>query len=133
MANRTKFTTNARERFINSLRVDANVTKAADAAGISRRCAYDHKDDDPEFSAAWDEAVESALDRAEGELWRRGVDGVDKPVTYQGQITAHYKEYSDTALLALLKARRDAYKDKRQLEHSGPDGGAVKFTFDLGD
>jgi hypothetical protein len=121
MANRAKFTDRVRGKFLDALRETCNVTKSARACGISRRCAYDHKQADPDFSREWDDAVEEAADKLEEEAWRRGVVGIDKPVTYQGVITDTYKEYSDRMLELLLKAHRpERFKDRREV--STPDG-----------
>lgn len=119
--NRTKFTDRARENFLAVLRETCNVTRAAAACGISRRTAYDHRKADETFAELWDDAEQEAVDRLEREAWRRGVEGVDKPITYQGEITATYKDYSDRMLELLLKAHRPA-KYRERFEHTGKDG-----------
>lgn len=125
MANRTKFTDQAREKFLTILRATCNVAEAARTCGISRRCAYDHRAADPDFAAAWDEAEQEAADALEREAWRRGVEGTDKPVVYQGVITATYKEYSDRMLEILLKAHRpDKFVERQEL--TGKGGGAIQ-------
>ncbi len=123
MANRTKFSPARRKRFLEVLRATCNVSEAARSCGVERRTAYNHRDADPAFRAAWDEAVEEAIDRLEREAWRRGVEGVDRPVTYQGEITASFKEYSDRMLELLLKAHRpEKYKDRIENQHTGKAG-----------
>lgn len=123
MANRMKFTPAKRKRFLEVLRATANVSEAARRCGLTRRAAYNHRDADPTFRAEWDEAVEEAIDKLEREAWRRGVEGVDRPVTYQGEITATFKEYSDRMLELLLKAHRpDKYKDRVETQHTGKGG-----------
>lgn len=127
MANRTKFTNRAKEKFLEVVRETANVSEAARLCGVSRRCAYDHRDADPEFRQSWDDAVEEAVDGLEREAWRRGVEGVDKPVTFQGVITDTYREYSDRMLELLLKSHRpEKYRERHSLEHSGPGGGPIQ-------
>lgn len=75
----------------------------------------------------WNDAEQEAADALEREAWRRAVEGTDKPVTYQGQITATYKEYSDRMLEMLLKAHRpEKFKDRVSNEHSGPGGGPIQ-------
>lgn len=124
---RTSRTDRARETFIETLRKSCNVSEAARSANIGRRTAYDWRDADPTFAAAWDEAEEDAADRLEREAWRRAVDGTDKPVTFQGSITATYKEYSDRMLEILLKAHRpEKYVDRIRAEHTGKDGGPIQ-------
>lgn len=92
--------------FIEALRQRGNIAASCRAAGIARSTAYQWRDEDEAFAAKWQEALDEALDGLESELWRRGKEGVDKPVTYQGAITATYKEYSDTLALAIMKAHR---------------------------
>lgn len=103
---RTVRTDRARETFIETLRESCNVSEAARAAGIARRTAYDWRDGDAEFASAWDDAEQDAADKLEREAWRRAVEGTDKPISFQGVVTASYKEYSDKMLEILLKAHR---------------------------
>lgn len=103
---RTVRTDRARETFIETLRESCNVSEAARAAGIARRTAYDWRDGDVEFASAWDDAEQDAADKLEREAWRRAVEGTDKPISFQGVVTASYKEYSDKMLEILLKAHR---------------------------
>lgn len=120
MANRTKRTDAREKKFLDVLRETCNVSEAANAAGVARRTVYEWRDADDAFRAAWDEAEQVAADRLEREAWRRAVEGTDKPVTFQGVITATYKEYSDKMLEMLLKAHRpDKFKDRVQNEHTG--------------
>lgn len=113
-APRTKSTPRARKRFLERLRETANVTEAARSCNTSRDAAYRWRKVDPEFAAAWDTAVQEAVDSLEREAWRRGVEGYDKPVIYQGEITGSYREYSDRLLETLLKGHRpEKYRDNR--------------------
>jgi hypothetical protein len=49
--------------------------EAAEAVGIGRSTAFGWKKDDPEFSAKWDEARETAWDKLEGRLYSLGMQG----------------------------------------------------------
>jgi hypothetical protein len=60
MANRTKLTHRAREKFLEVIRNTANVSQAARAVGITRRYLYQVKERDAGFSARWDDAVARA-------------------------------------------------------------------------
>jgi len=72
-------------------------------AGISRRSAYEWRDADPSFAAAWKDAEEQAADLLEMEAWKRAT--TDK---------------SDRMLEILLKAHRpDKFTDRVKNEHSG--------------
>lgn len=130
MANRSKRTDRARERFIAVLSDSCNVSEAARAIGIGRTTAYEWKRDDKEFSDLWDEAEQYAADRLEREAWRRAVDGVDEPVFHKGEVVGHVRKYSDRMLEILLKGHRgEKYVEKRQVEHSG--GVAVVAVTDV--
>lgn len=126
MANRTKLTDRAREKFLDVLRSTCNVSEAARAVGISRTTAYQHRAD-ASFAIAWDEAEQEAADRLEREAWRRAAEGTKKPIVYKGKITGHYLEYSDRMLELLLKAHRpEKFKDRVATELSGPQGDPIK-------
>lgn len=73
--------------------------------------AYRFKDCEPDFSAAWDEAVAAATDAMVSEARRRAVRGTDEPVFYQGAICGVVRKYSDTLLMFLIKKERPEYRD----------------------
>lgn len=107
-----------REAFLKELRRRGNVSDAARAAGVDRSTPYRWREAEPEFAAAWDEAIESVMDAMEGEAYRRAVEGVDEPVfgriakDTDGQIGT-IRKYSDTLMNTLLKAHRpEKYRDK---------------------
>ena len=129
MANRIKFNKSARDRFLESLRETANVREACKAAGVGRRTAYDHRDADPEFAAAWKEAEEIATDALEAEARRRAIYGVAEPVFHKGAICGHIVKYSDRMLEILLKAHRPGkFRENVSMEHSGPGGTPIEVT-----
>ncbi len=120
MANRTKMTNRARVTFLEILRETANVTEAATAAGISRTCAYEHRADELDFAAEWNDAVEEATDKLEREARRRAVEGWEEPVFHKGEVVGGVRKYSDRMLELLLKAHRpDKFKERVANEHSG--------------
>jgi hypothetical protein len=92
--------------FLEAIRQACNVTSACRLAGIGRRTAYNHREQDETFAARWDEAIEEGCDELEAEARRRAKDGVEKPVFWRGQRVATVQEYSDTLLIFLLKAYR---------------------------
>lgn len=127
MANRSKRTDRAVETFLEVLRKTCNVSEACRKSKVARRTVYEWRESDEAFAAAWKEAEDEAADGLEREAWRRGVEGINKPVTYQGVITATYKEYSDRMLELLLKAHKpEKFKDRVSAEHSGPNGGPIE-------
>jgi hypothetical protein len=79
------------EAFLASLREVPVVTRACEVVGIERSTAYRRREADETFAAAWDDAMEAGIDRAEQEAFRRAVDGYHEPLTHQGHITYHVK------------------------------------------
>lgn len=127
------------ERFIASLQKLPNVTRAAKAAGINRKYAYQVKKSDIQFAEAWDDALGMSVDNAEAELHRRAVLGVLEPVYHNGKKVGSVREYSDTLLIFLLKTHRpEKYRDSVKLTGSGPNGeieqkhsGVIENAYDL--
>lgn len=115
----------AREKFIAELRKRANVSDAAKAAAIDRSTAYRWRDAEPEFAAAWNDAIETAIDAMEREAHRRAFTGIKKPIVGRvakdkDGIVAHVTEYSDGLATLLLKAHRpDKYRERQDIHHSG--------------
>ena len=138
--------------FLAELRRTGNHSAAARAARIHRTVPYKARQDDPDFAAAYADALEEACDGLELEARRRAHDGVDEPVVYQGELMGCWvmadgtvvskdtpgatlvpltvKKYSEALLLALLKAHRpERFRDNVKLEHSGTGaGGAIKVS-----
>lgn len=122
MTNRTTRTPKKpwQDRFIEALAAAPNVSGACLLAGIGRTTAYDERKRSVDFAARWDETLDSALDVAEAELYRRAVHGVRKPVYQQGTRVGYVQEYSDTLLIFMLKCRRpDVYRDQQKIEVHG--------------
>jgi transposase-like protein len=100
-----------RATFLRELRKRGNVSDAARKARIDRTTAYRWRDAEPEFAAAWDEAIEHAIDVMESEAYRRAVEGVDEPVfgrigkDQDGEVGT-IRKYSDALMNTLLKAHR---------------------------
>lgn len=125
---RKTFTVRARATFLVALAETCNVTEACRTADITRTAVYVHRNKDPDFAAQWDVAEQMAADRLEREAWRRGVEGYDKPIIHQGEITGTYREYSDRMLEILLKGHRPKYREKVINEHTGPGGGPIQIS-----
>ena len=88
-------------KFLVAFSNSGNVRYACREAGVARSTAYEAKESDPEFSAAWDVANEEATERLELVAYNRAVRS------------------SDRLLEFLLKARKpDKYRDRLEIEAS---------------
>ena len=92
--------------FLAALAAGKSVAAAAAAAGVARRTAYNWRESDAAFAAAWDEAWEAGTDRLE-DLALQGAEAG-----------------SEKLLLALLKARRPQRYTRSIIEH----GGSLELT-----
>lgn len=118
MKGRTVRTLEKRAEFLAALSATASVTAACEKVSIARDTAYTWRKAEPDFAAAWDEAVELGTDALEDEAIRRAHHGVDRPVYQSKELVGYVREYSDTLLIFMLKARRpDKFKDR--VAHEG--------------
>jgi hypothetical protein len=62
-----------------------NVSLACRQSHVPRRTVYRWLEQNERFRAIYNEALEDGNDSLEEEAWRRGVDGVLKPVYYRGK------------------------------------------------
>jgi hypothetical protein len=75
-ASRKKEATKANKaRFVKALLTGVSPGVAATAIGVARSTAYSWKHDDVEFSAVWDDAVETALDKVETVVMNEALAG----------------------------------------------------------
>src|SRR6266478_1646160 len=122
---RLKLTRECQERFLRVLAETGIVSTAVEIAGTSRTRVYELRKRNSGFAAGWEEAEERAADALEAEAWRRAVVGVQEPLVSGGKVVRDddgqpiaIRRYSDTLMLALLKARRpDRFKDRAAVEH----------------
>lgn len=120
MANRTIRTPEREEAFLTALSETANVSRSCQIAGITRSVAYEWRDNDPDFKVIWDKALDLGTDALEDEAIRRAKEGTDRPVFYKGVQCGSVREYSDTMLIVMLKARRqEKFGDQSKVQHSG--------------
>lgn len=103
-----------------------NVSRACEAVDIARMTAYEWRNEDPVFAAAWDRAKAIGIEALEDEATRRAFEGTDKPVFHLGVQCGTIREYSDTLTIFLLKgAKPETYRERTDVNMSG--------QLDLGD
>ena len=99
--------------FFTALENGHPVRAACKMARYARRCVYRWRAQDAAFAARWAVAMQMAGDLLEEEADRRGLDGFDVPVFYQGRTCGTKRKYSDGLLLARLKAiRPEMYRER---------------------
>lgn len=109
--------------FLAYFSVYASVSRAAKKSKVARSNIYLWLKNDDAFKELYDEACKEALGSLEDEAVRRAYEGVLKPVFQGGVKVGSIREYSDTLLIVLLKARDpQKYKERVASEHSGPNG-----------
>lgn len=115
-----KFTPEKATAFCAALAETGTVGKACVAVDISRRTAYNWREDYPEFAQAWDKALRIGVSALEDEAHRRAFDGVVEPVFHQGSEVGGVRKYSDTLAIFLLKAHApEKYRENSRVELSG--------------
>lgn len=88
------------------------VVAACKASDVPRSTAYQWRSKDEAFLLAWHDIEEATTERMEREAYRRGVEGVDRAVYHMGKVIGAERQYSDTLLIFMLKARKpDTYRD----------------------
>lgn len=115
-----------KELFLDSFAENANVMLSARAAGIHRSTVYEWLEHDQDFSIAFNLAKENAKDVLRAEIKRRAVDGWEEEVYQLAQYAGTVRKYSDTLLIFHAKALMSEYREKQQLEHTGPGGGPIQ-------
>jgi hypothetical protein len=105
------------------------VARACLVAKVARSTVYEARILDPKFCQMWDEIENASTDEMEAEAYRRGVKGVDKPVFQGKELVGHVREYSDTLLIFMLKARKpEKYRETTRHELTGKDGAPLDFA-----
>ena len=114
----------AMQKFLDSFRLNANVTLACLQAGIDRSQIYRWQEHDNTFAHEFKQAELAANDMLLAAAWQRGVKGVEKPVVSMGkQVYVKGKNgkleplmervYSDSLLALLMKARMPEFREKQ--------------------
>lgn len=108
------------------------IVTACAASGLSRQTVYDWRDNDVEFSRAFMDAREEAVEKLEAAAYQRARDGVSEPVVQLGKIvmdpaTAEDEggpkplmvtKYPENMAMFMLKSMRpDVYREKPPEKH----------------
>jgi|ETNmetMinimDraft_4_1059912.scaffolds.fasta_scaffold09265_1 hypothetical protein len=83
-----------RDKFLKALADTGLVNSACEIAGIDKKTAYNWRNSDEDFAAAWAEAIDKSTSLLEDEATRRAMDK------------------SDNLLMFMLKSRDPKYRDR---------------------
>lgn len=114
-----------KEAFLEMFRRTGNVSQACAGSGIKRRgTVYDWQEHDEAFALEYRQAEIEATESLEAEAHRRAMFGVPKykGVYYKGTLleVVEEREYSDTLLIFLLKARNpEKYRERLDVRATG--------------
>ena len=98
--------------------------RAASPHSTGKRAAIrtftDLRNRDPEFAAAWEDSMATALGRVENEIMRRAMEPTYRPIFSKGELVGQEPIYDNKLLLAVArKLNPDEWSEKRQVEMSG--------------
>jgi hypothetical protein len=92
--------------------------RAAEAAGVKHQHYLYWFATDPAFTEAFARAERLCNHLIEDEILRRGLEGIDKPVFWQGRQVATVKDYDTTPLIFAAKgAMPEKYRDRVNNTH----------------
>jgi len=116
----------AKKKFIEVFKKEANVSVACQASGIARKTAYQWRKEDNKFAEEWDSSVEVSNDVIRKAIFWRAVDGWEEPLVSAGKVVRdeygdamHVRKYSDPLLQFLAKSRMPEFREKQNVDVSG--------------
>jgi hypothetical protein len=102
------------------VRLGGNVTGAARVTKIRRNTHYLWMESKEEYKQAIEDSANLVIDLMEAEADRRGIEGIDDPIFGKDGVIGHKRKFSDTLLLARLKAvAPEKYSTRSNVVHSG--------------
>lgn len=96
------------DAFLKALAACGCVTHACRAVGMSRESAYElyQRPAAAAFRAGWDAALDCSIRLVEDGAWSRAIQGVPRPIFYQGEQVGEYRHFDDRLTMFLLRYRR---------------------------
>jgi hypothetical protein len=119
----TEYPDKKRRLFLQALMTTPRHGKAAKMAGISPKTSYNWRHDpDPQWQADLQLAERIGLQRAESEMWRRHLDGVEEPVYHAGKLVGTKRVFDTTAGIFMLKGALPSKYRERIDQHTTVSG-----------
>ena len=112
----TRLTDAVKQRYLILVARTGQVCASAYGVGLNKTTIYDCREKDPAFDAAVLEAQERYRDWVDAEIRRRGIEGIEEPVFYQGRVVGWVRKFSDALAIAHAKAHDPRYREKLQVD-----------------
>lgn len=114
--------------FLEALRDQHDVRKAARAADISHQQVYLWRERDKRFAEGWAFAMRVYVDDLKASAFKRARDGTNKPIMYRDKVVAVAKEFETGLTIFLLKKlEADVFGDKaNQIQGMSPEEYATR-------
>lgn len=120
------FTADKKERVLNHLALGYSIAGSAKKVGVSPATISAHRKKDEHFNTLCELAIEQGTEYLEDVALERVTEGVPRSVYYQGEKVDETRDFSDTLLIFLLKARKpEKYRDRMDLTTGGKDWGSA--------
>lgn len=129
------FTSERKEQYLELFRTHPDLGGrkylCAEAVGVSGSTIDYHVKNDPEFAQALEDARQAWIDEhLFSAALKRARDGVERPILggkFKDEIITYEKVYSDSMMLAMLRAHKPEFKDKdgSGMSQSGSGGGVL--------
>jgi len=115
------WTADRQEEFLTALAACGCVRDACKAVGMSHVSAYRlrAKPSAMAFRRAWDAALDCAMSRLEDAALSRAINGVARPIFYQGELVGEWRHHDERLAMFLLRYRR-ALRYGSQLDRLPP-------------
>lgn len=116
--NGTPFTQKRRERYLAVLEETGIKVVARREVGVSDTTVRNHRQRTEGFREAEEEALRMYRAGIEREIHRRGIDGVDEPIYWQGAVVGWVKRYSDRLLELHAKRHIPEYRTQVKVDQT---------------
>jgi hypothetical protein len=107
-----------KRKFLAAYAICGQLRETARITGIDTRFHYMWKEKDPNYLPAFEEAKAICADHTEDEIFRRGIAGIDHPLSFKGKLTGDtIKQYSDLLAIFWMKGNRpEKYREDARLQ-----------------
>lgn len=126
----TRFTPERREAYLAYLTRTARLYEAANQVNVTPQAILQYRRKNPSFEERVQNALRSYNDLIEAEIHRRGVDGFDQAVYWNGEVVGYQKKYSDALLGMLAKRRIPEYGDRISVEQNTTISGELGISLE---